>query len=58
MKVYIIIAIVVCILVAGIVITESSVLESEDSQSIREYSENNNGDSFQKLDNQIKRTWY
>ncbi len=58
MKVYVIIAIVVCILVVGIVIAETTVLESEDSQSIKEYNENNKNNSFQKLDNQIKKTWY
>lgn len=58
MKVYVIIAIIVCILIVGIVIAETTVLESEDSQSIKDYNENNRNNSFQKLDNQIKKTWY
>ena len=58
MKTYIVIIIILCILICGIAIAEVIIIENDDSQHVNSYMENKQNNSFQKLDNQIKKTWY
>ena len=58
MKTYTVIIIILCILICGIAIAEVTIIENDDSQHVNSYVENKQNNSFQKLDNQIKKTWY
>lgn len=58
MKTYVIVFFILCILIVGISAAELTVIEDMDSQSVNSQEENKCNNSFQKLDNQIKKTWY
>lgn len=58
MKSYFVVLVILCILIAGIAIAEEIAVEDESFHAINSYGEDKNNNSFQKLDNQIRKTWY